>query len=219
MNIRHLIFDCDGVLIDSEGISMHVDHLLLCESGIDLGEDEVHRRFVGQTFSDMVRSIEAEFGCSLPGDLEARKDSMMLEIYRKDLRAIDGIGATLAVLAQPKSVGTNGPRHRASEALRITGIAHHFAAMTTFEDVTNPKPAPDIYVLAAQRAGFAPRHCAVIEDSTTGITAAVAAGCVALGFTGAYADRVAHGRKLADLGARLVFDDMAKLPEILKVLS
>jgi HAD superfamily hydrolase (TIGR01509 family) len=216
--IRHVIFDCDGVLLDSEEISMRVDQMLLASAGVGMSEAELHRRFVGKTFQDMIDEVEAETGLSLPKDLEARKDGLMLDLYRRDLKAIAGVGEALAVLTQswPVSIGTNGPRARALEALRIVGIDHYFGdRMTTFEDVANGKPAPDIYLLAAQRAGRKPEECVVVEDSVTGVMAAVAAGCVTFGFTGAHLHRDEHALKLAELGAAKVFHHMRELPDLI----
>lgn len=220
MNIRHIIFDCDGVLVDSEEISMSVDGALLAANGVEISPAEMHRRFVGMTFQGMIDEIEAERGIKLPGDLEAQKDVAMLEAYRRELQSVHHVADALGNIALAKSIGTNGPRHRALEALRIVNIDHHFAGrLTTFEDVVNGKPAPDIYVLAASRAGVSPHQCLVVEDSITGATSAVAAGCPTLGFTGTHANRAAHALKLIEAGCFRVFDDMADLPAIVKALT
>lgn len=216
MTIQHIIFDCDGVLIDSEEISMAVDRRLLAENGVHLSEGEMHQRFVGKTFKAMITEVEALSGRAMPPDLEARKDVIMLEAYARELKPIAGVPQMLDAIALPKSIGTNGPRARALQALRIVGIDRHFGErMTTFEDVVHGKPAPDIYLLAAKRAGFSPAACAVVEDSVTGVAAAVAAGCVTFGFTGSQVHRSEHALKLVELGAHVVFDDMAKLPGLL----
>jgi HAD superfamily hydrolase (TIGR01509 family) len=217
---HHIIFDCDGVLIDSEEISMRTDQALLAENGVAISEQEMHRRFVGKTFTAMVEELEAERGISLPIDLEARKDEIMLDLYRRELQPVAGVREVLNAITYPKSIGTNGPRHRALLALEITGIAHHFdGRLTTFEDVTRGKPFPDVYLLAAERAGFSPSQCLVIEDSVTGVAAAVAAGCPTLGFTGSHLHRAEHALALTQLGARRVFNDMAELPGILDSLT
>ncbi len=216
MTIQHIIFDCDGVLIDSEEISMAVDRRLLAENGVHLSEGEMHQRFVGKTFKAMITEVETLSGRAMPPDLEARKDVIMLEAYARELKPIAGVPQMLDAIALPKSIGTNGPRARALQALRIVGIDRHFGErMTTFEDVVHGKPAPDIYLLAAKRAGFSPAACAVVEDSVTGVAAAVAAGCVTFGFTGSQVHRSEHALKLVELGAHVVFDDMAKLPGLL----
>jgi HAD superfamily hydrolase (TIGR01509 family) len=217
---HHIIFDCDGVLIDSEEISMRTDQALLARNGVQISEQEMHRRFVGKTFAAMVEELEAERGIRLPTDLEARKDEIMLDLYRRKLQPVAGIREALDAITHPKSIGTNGPRHRALLALEVTGIAHHFdGRLTTFEDVTRGKPFPDVYLLAAERAGFPPSECLVIEDSVTGVAAAVAAGCPTLGFTGSHLHRTEHALALTQLGARRVFNDMAELPDILNRLD
>ncbi len=219
MRFKHIIFDCDGVLIDSEEISMRTDQTLLAECGVHITEVEMHRRFVGKTFQAMIDEIEAERGVTLPGDLEARKDDVMVEAYKRDLKAISGVAEALAAIDLPKSIGTNGPRARALLALQVTGLISYFGdRLTTFEDVENGKPFPDVYLLAAKRAGFLPYECIVVEDSLTGVTAAVAAGCYTIGFTGAHLHRTEHALQLAELGAAQVFDDMADLPGIIRSL-
>lgn len=210
--ISHVIFDCDGVLIDSESISMAVDMELLAQNGIDITEAEMYRRFIGPTFEDMVAELEREHGKILPPGLAARKDAMMLALYRRDLKPVPGVLPMLRQLALPRSIGTNGPRDRALEALRLTGLAPFFGdRLTTYEDVKSPKPAPDVYQLAARRAGFAPAHCLVVEDSVTGATAALAAGCTVVGFTGVAHDPVAKARELRELGVSHVIHDMGEL--------
>lgn len=219
MTLKHIIFDCDGVLIDSEEISMRTDQTLLAECGVHISESEMHRRFVGKTFQAMIVEIEAERGITLPADLEARKDDVMVEAYTRDLKAIAGVAEALKAIALPKSIGTNGPRTRALLALHVTGLKSYFEErLTTFEDVERGKPFPDVYLLAAERAGFLPDECIVVEDSLTGVTAAVAAGCYTLGFTGAHLHRTEHALQLAELGAAQVFDDMVDLPAIIHSL-
>jgi HAD superfamily hydrolase (TIGR01509 family) len=220
LKIKHIIFDCDGVLIDSEEISMRVDQALLAENQVMISEADMHRRFVGTTFQAMVNEIEAEYAIELPADLEQRKDQVMIEAYRRELKAITGVSDALDVITLSKSIGTNGPRRRALLALDITQLAKHFGArLTTFEDVTHGKPAPDVYVLAAERAGFPPQHCLVVEDSLTGVTAAVAAGCPTVGFTGTHLHRDQHGQKLLELGAFRLLADMSDLPALVLELT
>ncbi len=218
--IQHIIFDCDGVLIDSEAISMRIDHELLAENDVFLTEAELHQRFVGTTFEGMVLEIESQYGISLPGNLSQLKDVRMLAQYRTQLRAITGVEQVLKDLQLPCSIGTNGPRSRALEALKITGLDKYFGTkLTTFEDVANGKPAPDVYLLAAKRAGLSPEQCIVVEDSTTGVKAGVAAGCIVLGFTGSHQLREDHGVELLRLGARQIFSDMTQLLDIIRLFE
>jgi HAD superfamily hydrolase (TIGR01509 family) len=217
VTFKHIIFDCDGVLIDSEEISMAIDQSLLAGCGVHLSEAEMHRRFVGKTFQAMIDEVEGERGISLPADLEARKDDLMVAVYKRDLKPIAGVADALGAIDLPKSIGTNGPRARALLALEVTGLKPHFGErLTTFEDVERGKPFPDVYLLAAQRAGFAASDCIVVEDSLTGVKAAVAAGCYTLGFTGAHLHRAEHALQLAELGAARVFHHMEDLPKIIR---
>lgn len=217
MPISHVIFDFDGVLIDSEQISMAIDRGLLAESGVDFSEAEIHQRFVGKTFEQMIREVEHEFGRKLPDDLEIRKDTLMLDAYRRELQPVPGVVAMLEHLHLPCSIGTNGPRARALEALKITGLDRFFGErLTTFEDVANGKPAPDIYLLAAKRAGFDPADCLVIEDSSTGATAALAAGCKVVGFTGVAHHPEQAAEELHQVGVRTIINDHADIITMLR---
>ncbi len=218
--ISHVIFDCDGVLIDSEKLSMDVDIALLAENGINLTEAEIHHRFVGTTFEAMVAELEREYKRPLPPDLAARKDGMMLDLYRRDLKPVPGVIPMLKKLALPKSIGSNGPRERAMAALRMTGLEPFFGdRLTTYEDVKNGKPAPDIYLLAAQRAGFKPARCLVVEDSVTGAISALAAGCIVIGFTGVAHDPVAKAKELRKLGVSHVIQDMDELLDAISPIT
>ncbi len=218
--ISHVIFDFDGVLIDSEDISMTIDRALLAANGVDFSEAEMHRRFVGKTFEDMVREVETEFDVTLPRDLSDIKDRRMLEVYRADLQPVAGVVPMLEKLTLPRSIGTNGPRERALEALRLTGLDRYFGdRITTFEDVQNGKPAPDIYLLAAKRAGHAPGKCIVVEDSPTGATGALKAGCQVIGFTGVAHDPAAKARDLKSAGVRTIINDIADLLDIVTPIS
>jgi HAD superfamily hydrolase (TIGR01509 family) len=115
------------------------------------------------------------------------------------------------------SIASNGPKERVKLALQLTGLLPYFKnAIVTYEDVPQGKPAPDMYLLAAKNAGVKADDCLVVEDSLTGVTAAVDAGCWTLGFTGTYEDQQAHGEKLKDIGAEAIFSKMADLPALVE---
>ncbi len=219
MTFKHIIFDCDGVLIDSENISMRVDQEILAEHGIRLSLEDLHSRFVGTTLDDMIAELEAEHKVHLPQNLHDRKEVKMFEAYRNSLQPVAGVIDALNAIKIPKSIGTNGPRLRCLEALRIVGLFDHFPAVTTYEDVKLGKPQPDVYLLASKRAGVAAENCIVVEDSTTGTRAGVAAGCYTLGFTGTHAHEKGYGERLLGLGAKQTFHDMAELPGIIAALT
>lgn len=212
----HFIFDCDGVLVDSEPLSMRVDVAILRENGVVMSEAEAHRRFVGRTFAAMLDEMQREFGVTFPADASDQKDLRLLKLYETDLRAVDGIDTALDALGpQHFSVASNSPYERVDTALRLTGLTRFFGnRITTFEHVARGKPEPDVFIEAARRAGYRPEDCIVVEDSVTGVTAAHRASCKVLGFTGTHPHPEEQARKLQAAGALHTFRDMAALPRI-----
>ncbi len=215
---HHIIFDCDGVLVDSEPLSMKIDVEILAENGVVMSEHEAHARFVGKTFAAMIDEVESEFGVRFPADASARKDQRLLLLYERELQVVEGVAVALREIGQRQySVASNSPAERVAAALRITGLTPFFGGrITTFEHVARPKPEPHVFVEAARRAGYRPQDCIVIEDSVTGVTAAHAAGCTVLGFTGTYPVRDEHAGKLLAAGARCAFNHMATLPNLVR---
>jgi HAD superfamily hydrolase (TIGR01509 family) len=220
MSISHIIFDCDGVLVDSEPLSMRADAEVLARTGIKISEAELHKRFVGTTFQDMVAEIEKQHATKLPSNLSDLKNARMNEMYRTELKLVRGVRDALEDIRNmglSMSIASNGPKERVKLALQLTGLLPYFKnAIVTFEDVPQGKPAPDMYLLAAKNAGVKADDCLVVEDSLTGVTAAVDAGCWTLGFTGTYEDQQAHGDKLKDIGAEAIFSKMADLPALVE---
>lgn len=217
MSIQHIIFDCDGVLVDSEPLSMRIDVEILAENGVNISADEAHRRFVGKTFAAMIAEVERAFGVCCAADASARKDQRLLELFARELKPVDGIEQALRRIGMDfgmdYSVASNSPCQRVIEALRITGLTPFFGQrITTFEHVPLAKPAPDIFIEAARRAGFPPQACLVVEDSVTGVTAAARAGCKVAGFTGTHQHPDQQAGRLHAAGARLSFARMAELP-------
>ncbi len=210
---KHVIFDCDGVLVDSEPLSMEVDRDILAENGIAMTLEDVGRQFIGLTFEAFVDKIERDYRITLPKNVTEDKNRRLLALYERKLEPAPGIHDTLALMALPMSVASNSPRHRVEAAFRIAGLSKFFGdRITTFEDVAQGKPAPDVYVEAAKRARAATGACLVVEDSKAGVTSAVAAGCHVIGFTGLAHDGAALGRSLSRLGARKVVNRHADLP-------
>jgi HAD superfamily hydrolase (TIGR01509 family) len=207
VTLKHVIFDCDGVLVDSEPLSMRADVMLLRRFGINISEQEAHQRFVGTTFQAMLDLMTRQHGISFPPDLHMVKNSMVEDLYRAELKAVDGIKDVLDDLkwrGLSMSIGSNSPKARVELAIELTGIASYFDHIVSFEDVVEGKPKPDIFLLAARRASVEPHECLVVEDSETGMTAAVAAGIRAIGFTGTHADPQSHGARLKAIGASQV---------------
>jgi HAD superfamily hydrolase (TIGR01509 family) len=210
---RHIIFDCDGVLVDSEPLSMEVDRDILAENGVVMTVAEVGAQFIGLTFEAFIERIESDYRIKLPGDVSDDKNRRLLALYEKKLMAAPGIHATLAGIGVPMSVASNSPRHRVEAAFRIAGLTSYFGdRIVTFEDVARAKPAPDIYLETARRARVRPKACLAIEDSKAGVASAVAAGCTVIGFTGLAHDGAASARALSRLGAKIVVERHADLP-------
>ena len=212
--MAHVIFDCDGVLVDSEPLSMKIDVEILSENGVVMSEAEAHQRFVGKTFAAMLDEIRRDFGVSFPADASEQKDLRLLQLYARELKVVEGVLPALeALMPQHFSVASNSPFERVEAALRITHLTRFFSnRITTFEHVARGKPEPDVFIEAARRAGYAPEDCVVIEDSVTGVTAAHRAGCRVLGFTGTHPHPQEQAGKLLAAGAATTFHAMRDLP-------
>jgi HAD superfamily hydrolase (TIGR01509 family) len=210
----HVIFDCDGVLVDSEPLSMKIDVEILAENGVVMSEADAHQRFVGKTFAAMLDEIRRDFGVSFPADASEQKDLRLLQLYERELKVVEGIVPALeALMPQHFSVASNSPFDRVEAALRITHLTRFFGnRITTFEHVARGKPEPDVFIEAARRAGYPPGDCIVIEDSVTGVTAAHRAGCRVLGFTGTHPHPQEQAGKLLAAGAATTFRAMRDLP-------
>ncbi len=214
MTLKHVIFDCDGVLVDSEPLSMRADVMLLKQHGIDISEAEAHNRFVGTTFQAMLDMMTTQFGTAFPPGLHAVKNTMVEALYRGELKIVPGVVDVLDALKARGigiSIGSNSPKKRVELAVALTRIADRFDRIVSYEDVAKGKPAPDIFLLAAKLAGVTTSECVVVEDSLTGVTAAVAAGIPTIGFTGTHADPKKHGRELKRAGALSVISHMSEL--------
>jgi HAD superfamily hydrolase (TIGR01509 family) len=218
MTPRHIIFDCDGVLVDSEPISMRADVEILKQHGFTISEREAHERFVGKTFQAMLDDIAANEGVTFPPGLSDQKNRMMEELYLTELRIVPGVIDVLNHLKRKGigiSIGSNSPRARVELALKLMGITRYFSAITSVADVAEGKPAPDIFLRAAEIAGVAAADCMVVEDSTTGVTAAVAAKMRTLGFVGTHHEPERQAGALKKLGAFAVLKRMDSLPNYL----
>lgn len=212
-----VLFDCDGVLVDSEGISARCVSDALKQAGYVIDEAEVLERFLGISNPAMCGIIENETGRSLPdGFLDALR-RRLLAVSETELHAVDGVVGAVESLTVPVCVASSSHPERIRRYLEITGLddllgRNVFSAAM----VERGKPAPDLFLLAAERMGAHPHRCVVIEDSEAGVLAGKAAGMTVFGFTGgSHVQAAVHGPKLAAVGADLVFDDLAALPHLL----
>jgi HAD superfamily hydrolase (TIGR01509 family) len=218
VTLKHVIFDCDGVLVDSEPLSMRADVMLLKHHGINISETEAHTRFVGTTFQAMLDMMTRQFGTVFPPGLHAVKNTMVEALYRSELKIVSGVVDVLDALKArgiSVSIGSNSPKKRVELAVELVGIADRFDRIVSYEDVTSGKPAPDIFLRAAKLAGVALDECLVVEDSLTGVTAAVAAGIRTVGFTGTHGHPEQHAKDLMRVGADVVIAQMNQLMDSL----
>lgn len=208
-----VIFDCDGVLVDSEPIANRVFAEQLATVGVRMEVREVMARFVGKT-RDGCLALAAELaGRALPGDFAAAWDAALFDALAREVRPVAGIEAVLDTLAHPFCVASNSSPRRLRLVLECTGLVRRFEGLQfSAADVARPKPAPDLFLHAASRLGVAPSRCVVVEDTPTGARAAREAGMRVLAYAGApHADRA----RLASEGAML-FDDMSALHGLLR---
>ncbi len=209
-----VIFDCDGVLVDSEIISFQVEAAAFAGIGIPLTAEDLLRRFVGTSSAGMFAIIEREHGRKLPADFGAQVSAQIRAAFDRGLKAIPGIAELLAGLALPKCVASSSDPDRIRHSLGLAGIRDHFEPhIFSATQVERGKPAPDLFLFAAGQMGAAPERCLVIEDSVPGVTAARAAGMTVLGFSGAGHCRPGHDARLRAAGARAAFGSMRNLAD------
>ncbi len=215
-----VIFDCDGVLVDSETIACRIDAELLTAAGFPYTFEEIRREFVGVNTRRMCRQIEEQHGRSLPEDMHERMLEATLAAFEAELAAVEGVAAAISGLPMPRCVASSSDLARIRHSLKLTGLLAFFDPhLFSTQQVAHPKPAPDIFLFAAAQMGVAPHRCVVIEDSTPGVIAGRAAGMTVLGFHGAGHCLPGHGTQLLDAGAQQVFTHMHKLPDLIRSLA
>jgi len=206
-----VIFDCDGVLVDSEVLGIRVLVECAAEYGTQMEMSEALPLFLGRKMAECVAILAKRATVPFPDEFTANFRAQSAIVFRKELQPIPGVREALAQITAPVCVATNGPREKMTLSLEVTGLLPRFGTnLFTAYEVGSWKPAPDLYLHAAAAFGIAPQNCAVVEDSPLGIQAAVAAGMTPFG----YAPSEAHARELAALGA-VTFPKMAMLPGLL----
>lgn len=206
-----LIFDCDGVLVDSEPLSCRIDAEILTECGVPYTAEEVARDFTGVSIKDQIVRIEAERGIRLPADFTERLNRTLFERFETDLRPIEGVRDAILSLPFPRCVASSSIPERIALSLRVTGLSDLFDHIFSSTQVARGKPAPDLFLHAAKQMNARPEDCVVIEDSVAGVQAATAAGMRVIGFAGGGHCGQGHAGKLRRAGAPAVIDRMADL--------
>ena len=211
-----VIFDCDGVLVDSEVISCRAHAQALTRHGYPITADQVLERFLGVSDREARQTIETEIGRKLPDDFETQVKQATLQFYAGDLRAISHVGEAIAAIGAPKCVASSGTPEKIHHGLSCAGLYDRLAPhIFSATQVARGKPAPDLFLFAAERMRTSPARCLVIEDSVPGITGARTAGMTVLGFHGGSHCRPGHADMLRAAGAVMTFDDMRQLPDLI----
>ncbi|HWV50115.1 MAG TPA: HAD-IA family hydrolase [Microbacterium sp.] len=211
--IELVIFDCDGVLVDSEKLAVRVDRRVLADLGWELSERDIVHRFVGRSAAHFRAEVEAYLGRPLPDDWEAPYQHLYDDAFERELEAVAGVVGALDRIAPALAtcVASSGSYEKLDRTLGMTGLLPRFEGrIFSAVDVENGKPSPDLFLHAAARMGAAPEACVVIEDSRFGVAAARAAGMRALGYAGGITPR-----EWLEGESTTVFDDMTNLPELL----
>jgi HAD superfamily hydrolase (TIGR01509 family) len=180
-----VIFDCDGVLIDSEVISATMLIAELKTYGVEITLEFVSRNFLGRSYPTVMNEIRKTFGVALPDQFEADYRARLLAAFSRDLRVMPGVRHVIDGLGVPFCLATSSSPERVAQSLALTGMTDLFGDRAyTASRVARGKPAPDLFLFAADQMGISPQRCLVIEDSLTGIRAARAAGMEVWRFTG-----------------------------------
>ena len=210
-----VIFDCDGVLVDSERLAVRVEVRVLAQLGWPLTEEEIIDRFVGVSDADFRRAIESQLGRPLKDDWENEFEPLYREAFDAELKPVDGIVDALNQIEVPNCVASSGTHAKMRYTLGLTGLYDRFhGRIFSAGEVARGKPSPDLFLYAAERMGVRPGACAVVEDSVNGVVAARAAGMTVFANGGG----VTPATKLAGPNTT-VFSDMRELPELLRVYA
>lgn len=217
MGFDLIIFDCDGVLVDSEALSCAVHAEALTQHGYPITQDQVHARFLGRSNREMRREIESELGRPLSDAYNVHIKSEIDRVFGEQLLPMPYLKEILPTLPQRVCVASSGTPTRIRSSLTTTGLLDVFAPhLFSALQVEHGKPAPDLFLFAAEQMQVAPSRCLVIEDSVPGITGAVAAGMTAFGFCGGSHCAPGTPAVLADAGATAIFADMRQLPYMIR---
>ncbi len=212
---RAVILDCDGVLVDSERLSIRIDQEVLAELGWDLTLDEIVERFVGKSQAAYEREVEQHLGRALPADWDEQNAWRYRNAFERELRPVPGIEAALEAIDWPTCVASSGTHERIRFTLGLTGLWDRFdGRIFSATEVAQGKPAPDLFLHAAQAMGWAPSRCVVVEDSAHGVRAGLDAGMRVVAFAGGVTPAV----RLEAPGV-VVIDDMADLPAAIRIAS
>lgn len=211
MKYKCIIFDCDGVLVDSESISAKVFREMASELGCNLDFETVRKQITGTSMKDNLKYFADCVGHALPDNFESEFRRRSYEAFKTDLKPVKGIHSLLDKITVPYCTASSGPQKKIRLNLTTTNLIDKFDGnIFSSYDIGSWKPEPGIYLHAAKEMGFQPKECAVIEDSLTGVKAAKAGGFDVFGYT-----QKGNEEPYEKLGAT-VFFDMSELCNLLE---
>jgi HAD superfamily hydrolase (TIGR01509 family) len=211
-----VIFDCDGVLVDSEMIACQIEAEACCELGFNISAQEVAHNFIGVSAREWHAELARRSAITIPEGFEAAVEAKIRAAFGKMLRPMPGILKALAAIQIPVCVASSSTPDRIRHSLSLVGLIDRFEPhIFSASMVKRGKPEPDLFLFAAAEMGIDPSGCVVVEDSVPGTQAAASAGMAVLGFCGGSHCTPEHADRLLRQGAMLTLTDMARLPEIL----
>jgi HAD superfamily hydrolase (TIGR01509 family) len=213
-----VIFDCDGVLVDSEALSVDVLVRAMRDVGVDIDEEDAYSRFLGRSIATFIDTMETEFNFSVGQDFLDRIRNDLYLRFRSELKPIAGIAETLDALEIPRCVASSSQIERIRLSLGVTGLLERLEPnIFSATMVQHGKPAPDLFLYAAAQMRVAPEKCVVIEDSPAGVKAARAAGMTVFVFTGgSHAQSPSYRAEMERLSPEVVFDAMPDLIHLIR---
>ena len=216
-NFDLVIFDCDGVLVDSEALASQVWCDFLSEYNVHLTPENLNQEYAGMTDGALAEAMRQKYDVRFDGNVPQQIEHRCDVIFDTQLTAIEGVTAVIKKVAGLKCICTNSSQRRLLRSLRITDLITLFDPDHLFSArmVSKPKPAPDLHLFAADKMGTAPANCLIIEDTVTGVTAGVAAGMKVYGYTGASHFGDAQADKLKTAGATEVFRNMSDILDVI----
>ena len=217
-----VIFDCDGVLVDSEIVAARIEAELLTSAGFEISAEELSETYAGLTFKDIMMRVEEKSQVPFQASLIDRAEAMVDRKLRTDVRIVDGAREAVAAVTAPRAVCSNSRTERVEFMLEKVRLLPFFAGrIFSGLDIPSkkPKPAPDVFLHAAEKLGANPKNTFVIEDSVHGIAGARAAGMRVIGFTGASHSYPGHADALTEAGAETVIRRWPELTSTIAALS
>ena len=215
-----IIFDCDGVLVDSGLIASRLLAEHLTKYCFPITSEGCRNRFIGYSIENIIAEVRSE-GIDLPHDFEPFLEQSDQVAFAAELKAISGVKSTLSKLTQNMCVASSGASKKIQKNLTLTGLIDFFEPNHLFSTqmVKKSKPAPDLFLHAAKHFDAHPKNCLVIEDTTRGIQAGLAAGMSVFGFAGGSHCDDAYVNRLKETSIKTVFNQMNKLPALIANLA